>query len=365
MAAILICGISVFTACSSNSGDPEALPENVSTLRVQRQDYTLYRQFMAKIESQQRVDIRPVVGGTLKKICVSECAQVKKGQPLFVVDQAPYIAAVNAAKAQVATARTALSTAQLNLEGKEQLYAKQMVGEYDLRRARHAQEVAAAQLQAAEAGLATARTNLGYTTITSPADGKLSIMMSREGDLVDPSVPITILSANDRIYAYTSLSGGKLAGLFDEFGCSSTNELLSKMPSVTLRTIWDEELPEKGRFDAVSGSADFLTGAITIRASFNDPSELFRNGSNGYIYLPTIKKDVYVIPQDAATHIQDKYFVYRVIDGKAVSTEVKGFPASDNQHYVVTSGLNDGDVIISENAGMVREGATVALEAEQ
>ena len=344
---------------------PAAATGSYKTQRVERQDYTLVRQFTAKIESRQRVEIRPVIGGTLKKICVSEGAQVKKGQPLFVIDQAPYIAAVNAAKAQVATARTTLSTAQLNLEGKEQLYAQQMIGEFDLRRARHAQEVAAAQLQAAEAGLATARTNLDYTTITSPVDGRLSIMMFREGDLVDPSISITNLSASNQIYAYTSLSGEKLADLFDEFGCSSTNELLSKMPAITLRTIWGEELPQKGRFDAVSGSADYLTGAITIRASFNDPSELFRNGSNGYIYLPTIKKDVYVIPQDATTHIQDKYFVYRVIDGKAVSTEVEVLPTRDNQHYVVTSGLNDGDVIISEKAGMVREGTTVAPEAEK
>ena len=344
---------------------PTPATGSYKTLRVEKQDYASEHQFMVRIESQQRVDIQPVVGGTLKKICVSECALVKKGQPLFIIDQAPYIAAINAAKAQVATARVMLSTAQLNLEGKEQLYAQQMVGEYDLRRARHAQEEAAALLQAAEAELATARTNLDYTTITSPVDGRLGIINYREGGLVVPSIPLTNISANDQIYAYTSLSGKKLDDLFDEFGCSSTNELLSKMPAVTLCTIWGEELPQKGRFDAISGSAEMTMGTVIIRASFNDPSVLFRNGSNGYVYLPTIKKDVYVIPQDATTHIQDKYFVYRVIDGKAVSTEVETLPTSDNQHYVVTSGLNDGDVIISEKAGMVREGTTVAPEAEK
>ena len=111
---------------------PTPATGSYKTLRVEKQDYASEHQFMVRIESQQRVDIQPVVGGTLKKICVSECALVKKGQPLFIIDQAPYIAAVNAAKAQVATARVMLSTAQLNLEGKEQLYAQQMVGEYVL-----------------------------------------------------------------------------------------------------------------------------------------------------------------------------------------------------------------------------------------
>lgn len=352
----------VLAGCGETAPSPAS--DTYKTLRVEKQDYTLERRFMAKIESQQRIDVRPVIGGTLKKICVREGGAVKKGEPLFIIDQAPYIAAVNAAKAQVATARATLSTAQLNMEGKEQLYANQMVGEFDLRRARHTQEEAAAQLKAAEAELATARTNLNYTTITSPVNGTMSIIDFRAGELVDPSIPIANISANNYIYAYTSLSGKLLDDLLKEYGCCTTNELISKMPAVTLCTIWGEELPQKGSFDAISGGADASTGAVTIRASFYNPSELFRNGSNGYIYLPFTKKDVYVIPQDATTHIQDKYFVYRVIEGKAKCTEVKVLPTNDNQHYVVTAGLNDGDVIISEKVGMVREGTTVDPEAK-
>ena len=367
LATILVCGASVFTTlmtgCKETTPSPAA--DSYKTLRVERQDYVQERRFMAKIESRQRIDIRPVIGGRLKKICVREGALVKKGTPMFIIDQAPYIAAVNAAKAQVSTARATLSTAELNLEGKEQLYAQQMVGEFDLRRTRHAKEEAAAQLKAAEAELVTARTNLNYTTITSPVDGTMSIIDFREGELVDPSIPIASISANNHIYAYTSLSGKLLDELFEEYGCRSTNELISKFPAVTLYTIWGEELPQKGSFDAISGGADASTGAVTIRASFDNPSELFRNGSNGYIYLPTTKKGVYVIPQDATIHFQDKYFVYRVIDGKAVSTEVKVMPVDDDQHYVVTSGLADGDIIIAEKAGMVREGTTVAQEAKK
>ena len=364
LATTLVCGATVLTTGCKETA-PGTVDEAYKTLCVKRQDYTFNRQFMSKIESQERIDVRPVVGGTLVKICAAEGSQVKQGQPVFVIDQAPYIAAVNAAKAQVATARAALATAKLNAEGKEQLYAQQMVGEFDLRRARHAKEEAAAQLKAAEAELATARTNLNYTTITSPVNGTMSIIDFRVGELVDPSIPIASISANNHIYAYTSLSGKLLDDLYKEYGCSSTNELISKMPAVTLCTIWGEELPQKGIFDAVSGGADASTGAVTIRASFDNPSELFRNGSNGYIYLPTTKKGVYVIPQDAITHIQDKNFVYRVIEGKAVSTEVKVLPDSDNQHFVVTSGLNDGDIIIAEKAGMVREGTIVAPEAKK
>ena len=111
---MLLCILSLVTGCRETASSPA---DTYKTLRVERQDYTQNRRFMAKIESQQRIDIRPVIGGTLKKICVREGALVKKGTPMFIIDQAPYIAAVDAAKAQLATARATLSTAQLNLDG--------------------------------------------------------------------------------------------------------------------------------------------------------------------------------------------------------------------------------------------------------
>jgi len=359
---ILWCALLTLVAgCGETAPSPAAV--NYKTLKVERQDYTLDRQFNAKIESKENVDVSALVGGTLKKICVNEGARVKKGQPLFIIDQAPYIAAVNAAKAQVATARAALSTAGLNLDGKEKLYAQQMVGEFDLRRARHAKEEAAAQLEAAQAELAAARTNLDYTTICSPVDGTVSIMNFHEGDVVFPTstLPITTVAANKQIHAYTTLSEELLVNLFKEYGCSTSDELLKKLPPVSLYTVWGEELPQKGHFDAVSGETDISTGSVLFRASFDNPSEMFRNGSNGYVVLPTTKHGVFVIPQEATIHIQDKCFVYRVVDGKAVFTEVKGIPAND-EHYVVTSGLNDGDVIIAENASMVTEGMAIAQE---
>ena len=357
---MLLCIQTLLTSCGETASSPA---DTYKTLRVEKQNYTLERRFVAKIEGKENVDVCALIGGTLKKVCVKEGSRVKKGQPLFIIDQAPYITAVNAAKAQVGTARAALSTAQLNLDGKEKLYEQQMVGEFDLRRARHAKEEAAAQLEAAQAELAAARSNLDYTTICSPVDGTISIMNFLEGDVVFPTsaLPIATIAANKQIYAYITLSEKLLMNLFEEYGCSTSDELLKKLPPVSLYTIWGEELPQKGHFDAVSGEADVLTGSVLLRASFDNPSEMFRNGSNGYVGLPTTRHGVFVIPQEATIHIQDKCFVYRVIDGRAVSTEVKGISAND-EHYVVTSGLNDGDVIIAENAGMVTEGMAVAQE---
>ena len=337
------------------------------TLRVERQDYTLYRSFAVKLESRKNTRLRPQVSGRLTKIYVKEGARVKKGEPLFVIDQAPYLAAVDAAKAQVSTARAALSTAQLNLEGKQKLYEQQMVGEYDLRRARHAKEEASAQVEAAEAQLVSARTQLGFTTICCPVDGVIGMIPYRVGDLVDPgSGPyLTLASESNYIYAYGALSEEALSELLRDFGCSSLDELPTKLPAVTLYSNWGEKTPVEGHIDAISGTVESENGATYIRASFFDATEIFRSGSNGYIEMPYVMHGVIVVPQEAVVDIHDKYLVYKVVDGKAVETEVNVLHYDDGQNFVVTAGLAPGDVIIAEGAGFVTDGIEVTEKKEK
>ena len=330
-------------------------------LRVQRQDITLNRIFTVKMEAIHDIWVRPLVSGRLVKILVKEGAHVKKGQPLFVIDQSPYIAAVDAAKAQVSTARAALSSAQLNLDGKEKLYTQKMVGESDLLRARHAKEEAYSQVEAAQAELESARIQLGYTTICSPADGTIGMIEYRVGELVetDGENHMVIISDNNYLHAYGALSEEAISGLLKDFNCKTTDELLEKLPPVTLYSNWGYKLDEKGHVDAISGTVEQDNGGTYIRASFYNPTERLRNGSNGYIELPYVLHHVIVIPQEAVVDIHHKYLVYKVVDGKAVETKVTIFPYNDGQNYVVTDGLEPGDSIIAEGAGFVTDGMEV------
>ena len=353
------------TGCGEDATQP--VKDCYRCQRVQRRDITLNRNFTVKMEGIHSIGVRPLVSGRLAKILVKEGAHVKKGQPLFVIDQSPYIAAVDAAKAQVSTARAALSSAQLNLEGKETLYAQQMVGESDLRRARHAKEEAYAQVEAAQAELEAARIQLGYTTVFSPVDGVIGMIEYRVGDLVeaDSELHMTILSDNNYLHAYSALSEESLSELLQDFNCNAVDELLEKLPPVTFYSNWGYQLEEKGHIDAISGSVDLENGATYIRATFRNPTEIFRNGTNGYIELPYVRHNAIVIPQEAVVDIHDKYLVYKVVEGKAVETEVTILPYNDGQNYVVTCGLSDGDVIIAEGAGFVKDGMEVTEKKEE
>ena len=343
--------------------DDEEQDEEYRTLTIKLQDYTVTRELTAKIETENPAVIRPQISGKITKICVKEGARVKKGQPLFIIDQAPYQAAVRNAEAKVVSAKAQLATARQNLEGKEELYRQHVVGEFDLNKARNAKAEAEGALAEAQADLETARSELSYTVITSPSDGVLSMIEYRLGELVDPSMETELTNVTDprRLFAYFSMSEKTIHNLADIYNCR-VSDLLSVLPEVSLVTYWGKELSQKGRITAISGNVDEATGSFVIRASFENSEDLFRNGSNGTIILPYELKNTIVIPQEATYDILNKQFVYKVVDGVTKACEIKVLRYDDGKDYVVTEGLKPGDVIIAEGAGMVKDGMRVKVK---
>ena len=358
----LLLAVGLFYSLMDDEDDEEQ-DEEYRTLTIKLQDYTVTRELTAKIETENPAVIRPQITGKITKICVEEGARVKKGQPLFIIDQAPYQAAVRNAEAKVVSAKAQLATARQNLEGKEELYRQYVVGEFDLNKARNAKAEAEGALAEAQADLETARSELSYTVITSPSDGVLSMIEYRLGELVDPSMETELTNVTDprRLFAYFSMSEKTIHNLADIYNCR-VSDLLSILPEVSLVTYWGKELSQKGRITAISGNVDEATGSFVIRASFENSEDLFRNGSNGTIILPYELKNTIVIPQEATYDILNKQFVYKVVDGVTKACEIKVLRYDDGKDYVVTEGLKPGDVIIAEGAGMVKDGMRVKVK---
>ena len=343
--------------------DDEELEEEYRTLTIKLQDYTVTRELTAKIETENPAVIRPQITGKITKICVEEGARVKKGQPLIIIDQAPYQAAVRNAEAKVASAKAQLTTARQNLEGKEELYRQHVVGEFDLNKARNAKAEAEGALAEAQADLEKARNELSYTIITSPSDGVLSMINYRLGELVDPLMETELTNVTDprRLFAYFSLSEKTIHNLTDIYKCR-VSDLTSVLPEVSLVTYWGKELHQKGHIDAISGNVDESTGSLVLRASFENSEDLFLNGSNGIIILPYELKDAIVIPQEATYDILNKLFVYKVVDGVTKACEIEVFRYDNGKDYIVTKGLEAGDVIIAEGAGMLKDGMRIKVK---
>ena len=325
-------------------------------LRVSPEDRTLSISYSAVIEGKQDVEVRPQVSGFITDVLVKEGAKVKKGQTLFVIDTIPYAASYRQAKAAVATAEAQLATAQLSLEGSEDLYADKVISDFELQTARNSYNSAVAALRQAEAAEASAAQNLSYAIVNGSA-GMTSI---RVGALVSSAMtePLISVSDNSEMYVYFSLPEKEVLSMTRQYG-SIDNTIASFQP-VTL-TLTDQTLYEReGHIDVISRIVDKSTGTVSVRAVFDNPDGRLMSGSSGRVNISYDRDGCIVIPQTATYEIQDKIFVYKVVDGKAVSTQITVFRINDGKEYIVESGLTAGDVIVSEGAGLLREGTPIA-----
>lgn len=322
-------------------------------------DRTISSTYSATIRGRQDIEIYPQVGGTLTKVCVTEGERVRTGQTLFIIDQVPYQAAWQTATANVEAAKASLATAQLTYDSKQELYKENVISEFDLSTAKNALLAAKAQLAQAEAQEVNARNNLSYTVVKSPADGVVGTLPYRVGALVGSNLPepLTTVSDNSDMYVYFSMTENQLLGLIRQYG--SKEEALKSMPAIDLQLNDRSAYPQKGQIESISGVIDRSTGTVSLRAVFPNKEGLLHSGGAGNVIIPVKKTGAIVIPQAATYEIQDKVFVYKVVDGKARSAQVQVTRVNGGQEYIVDNGLVAGDVIVAEGVGLLREGTSV------
>lgn len=331
-ACVCACFLLLVQSCKEKKHETSS--GGYKTLVVSPGRCVMEKEYSATLKGVQSVEVRPQVSGTITEIRVGEGERVRRGEVMFVIDQAPYRAALQTAEAAVASAVAAEANARLTLKSKEQLHAEGVVSDFDVAQARN--------------DLASARNDLSYTDVKSPVDGVAGMMPYRVGALVSLSVeePLTVVSDNSRVYAYFSVTEAEMQRLIADHG--SLERAMSTLPKVGLRMSDGTEYEGQGTVDAISGNVDSEKGSVTLRATFRNPSTLLRNGGSGTLVVPFERDSAIVIPQEATYEIQDKKFVYRVVDGKAKSTEVAVEPLNDGKDYVVTAGLKAGDVIVAE-----------------
>ena len=362
--AIIFSAIAL-ASCNQPKTQTAAQKENYyETMEVTLSDRTLTTGYSAAISGVQTVEIRPQVSGMITDILIEEGESVTKGQVLFVIDQTPYKAAYEIAVANVKSAEAALSTAKLILDSNKNLYEQDVVSEFDLMTAQNDLTEAEARLALCKAEEVNASNNLSYTEVRSPVNGVASMIPYRVGALVNSNIaqPLVTVSDDSRVYAYFSMAENQMLDMVQQYG--SLNNAIRQMPEVELVMSNGEKYEYTGKINAISGTISESTGAVSLRAVFSNRNHLLRNGGSGTIIIPTTLKDAIIIPQAATYELQDRVFVYKVIDGKASATEIRVSQQNNGVEYIVEGGLEVGDIIIAEGAGLVKEGAVIKSKEE-
>ena len=357
-----VCGLCLVCLAACKDAPQQGGGAQYKTLTLSPTDRTLTREYTAVVEGRQSVEIHPQVSGTITEVCIDEGAKVRKDQSLFIIDQVPYRAALETATANVRSAEAAVATARMTANSKQTLFDNKVVSAFDLQTAKNSLLEAEAALAQARAQETSAMNDLSYTVVKSPVDGVASMIPYHVGALVDASIqtPLTTVSDDEEMYVYFSLTESQMLGLIREYG--TLDKTLAQMPEVSLRLSDGQPYAHAGHIDAISGTISSGTGAVSLRATFPNPERMLRNGSSATLVFPYQRDSVLVVPQEATYEIQDKVFVYRVVDGKATSAQVTVFPVSDGREYIVESGLKAGDVIVAEGAGLLQEGTLINEE---
>ncbi len=363
---ILLAGLSIiFSACGGSGGKSTKAPSGPQAypvVQIDPQTTFLETSYPAMLEGQQNVDIRPKVDGFIEKIYVDEGATVKKGQVLFVINAPQYAQEVRTATAAIKSAEAEVSAAQLQYEKTKPLVEKDIISKFDLENAALTLTAKKGNLAQAKAALANARTNLSYTTVTSPVSGVIGNIPYKVGALVSSSspMPLTTVSNIEKIYAYFSLNEKQLLSIARDYKGATLEAKIKQIPEVSLILADGSIYPVKGNIETVSGQIDTQTGSSSLRATFKNSSGLLRSGSSAIIVIPQHLENALIIPQKSTSDIQGEKFVYLLSDSNTVSNiNVEIMEITKGNFYVVTKGLKAGDKIVVEGFASLKDGVKI------
>ena len=336
----------VLMSCGGGGGRPTFGDNEYPIETVSESSAALQSTYPATINGIQDVEIRPKVSGFITQINVTEGQTVSAGQVLFVIDNETYQAQVRQAQATVNTAQTAVNTAKLTFDNTKKLHASKVVGDYELQTAENSFLSAQAQLAQAQATLASAKENLSFCYVKSPAAGVVGTLPYKKGALVSASNVLTHVSDISKMEVYFSLTEKDMLSLSQSEG--GLRAAIDAFPPVKLQLTDGSVYAHEGKVVAVSGVIDKTTGSVQVKAHFPNPEKLLKSGGSGSIIIPRSADAAIVIPQRVVMEVQNKKFVYLLKDSNKVAyTEITVDPQNDGVNYIVTSGLKVGDKYVT------------------
>ena len=346
---------------SCNIDMPKETQSSFETMTVEKSDIELPYKFSARMKGQNDVTVTPQVSGQLTKICVTEGQQVKQGQTLFVIDSRNAQLELEAAQANLQAALAQENSAKLEYESNKNLYEKKIVSSYMLNNSENSYKQAQAAVAQAKAAVNRAKVNLGFCTITATVSGVIGEIPVRVGDQVSPMNQLTMLSGNTTMYAEISITEAIIEAMVKEgVKASDLEKELAQMPPATFVMKNGTEYPHKGRFESMTGVVNSATGSLTAKVSFPNPDGHLYSGIQGTVMMKFAEQNVFVIPQNAVVRLQDKSLVYKVqADSTATAIEVTTEDTGNGKDFIITSGLNVGDQIVTTGANNVTEGQKV------
>jgi len=353
--ALLSLGLGGCSQSADAQGGPPQAPPVSAAPAVQR-TVVDSEEFSGRLEATEYVELRPRVSGTIEKIHFSDGAFVQKGQQLFTIDPRPFEAEAARAQSQLAAAKARAELAQSELARARTLLDSQAISRQEFDQLTSGTRTSQADIQGAEAALRTARLNLDYTQVRAPIAGRASRANITVGNLVNEQSVLTSIAGVSKVYAYFDGSEQtylRLRG--DEKGGD-------RAPKVKMGLANEQGFPHSGQVDFIDNRLNPQTGAIRMRATFDNAKGRFTPGLAARLRMEgSSAYDAVLVPDRAIGTDQTKKFVFVVgaAPGPAQFREVKPGTLIDGMR-VVTGQLKAGELVVVDGLQRVIPGVPVA-----
>ena len=367
MMALLLTSISLLAliaGCQNKSADASANaappPPAVTVSKPVTQDVVHYAEFSGTTEAVESVTIRARVEGYLEKIHFTEGAMVTQGTLLFTIDDQPYQARLDEAKAELALRQAELRQAQATKTRKENALRDGAVSEVEVIDAQAQLGKSEAGVAAAKAALRAAKLNLSYTRVEAPITGRIGRSMVDEGNLVgaEERTTLTTIVKDDPIYAYFTISERdwiRYKAGRDNAGADNVQHR-----TVFLGLSGGKDFPLEGELDFIDNRVDAATGTIQVRAIFPNPDRKILPGLFARIRIPVGNTTAaLLVPESAIGRGQQGRFL--LVANQANVTEYRPVKAGElvGDMRVITSGLKGDERIIINGLQKARPGGPV------
>lgn len=348
---------------------PAMPPLSVTTYKVIASDVPVSLEYPAKVKSMQQVNVVARVSGVLEKKHFTEGSFVKAGDTLYQIDSDRYEALMQEAVADVGMKEATLKQATRDWERTKALFEQDALSQKERDAALSAYESAGAALKASHASLKKATIDFNYTKVKATISGMTSLNAQDVGSYVGSSsdtMTLTTITQTDPVYVEFSLPDIELLKKRYVMGQGNWSSIAQAKLPVQLSTSDGNKYAKAGTLDFIDSYVDSETSTIKARATFSNPNNILipglfvRVNVEGLVY-----KDAISIPQKALLQEAIGSFVYVVKEGKAAKVPVKSGTVH-NDTYIIESGLNAGDVVITNNLTKLRPGsAVVVAEAKE
>ena len=353
----------LLAACGQKQSAPPQQTPEVGVVTVQPSAVPVTTELPGRTNAFLVAQVRARVDGIVLRREFTEGSQVKAGQRLYKIDPAPYIAALNSAKATLANAEATLKSTTAQANRFKVLVAANAVSKQDYDNAVASEGQAAANVQSGKAAVDTAQINLGYTDVVSPITGQVGISQVTPGAYVQASAATLMSTVQQLDPVYVDLTQSSLDGLKLRRDVQE-GRLKTNGPDAAKVTLILEDgraYSEPGKLQFSDVTVDQTTGSVTIRAIFPNPSRVLLPGMFVRARIEEgVNEKAYIVPQIGVTHDQKGQATALVV-GADNKVELRPLVTSAAQgtNWIVEGGLNPGDRVIVQGTDKVHPGQPV------